>query len=504
MIEITGKLPKSIQDSLNRLGIIIQDVRTSDNIDVILTTSNNIQSSIYAIYVGNGRWVIDELIDAANLFPEVEEGDSVSIDMFTKLFSNCITSSLILSFNPLGRVKYGIRELGKNIKDIGTKVVDWAADRLYAEDAEKWIRGHGPYRRTFTDARDGKTRTKKDYNAGQVNVGKIESLGKMGHYKVLSGNPATKDFQVWHLYKNGNKIRCLDVKTGLKPQEAQWVYDNNIPNSWSEADWNPDGEIPEKASKVEIGETQEQKNQTEETQTEETAEEDNVTETEEIQETNETENEENNVTEIDDMDPDTWFEEDNTHEAVTEEEDNVVEEPKKKKKKVAASLIKSGIEDSDFDFDENVEEDNIIESEPKKKSKYNGMNITGCVESDGTVALASELIRSCLLINNLVDFQNKIKQYKLSEITRNFLTNILGKLIKLPSDVRQNITKDSNDNVLMINFGKTDLTTENYIAQFIVNPDNVLASINLGKGNKLEGDDAIKMCKQTLDSIAKD
>jgi len=561
---ITGTIPNVIASLLKKENQSLNGIEIKGNdIDVVLV-DDGIYTELYAIGMGNGTFEIIELEDNLNLLPEYDVGDVVSNDVLRKLFYTVINSSLILSFNPLGRVKYGIREVGKNIADVGRKVADWATDKLYAEDAEKWIRGNGPYRRTFTDARDGKTRTKKDYNAGRINVGKIESLGKMGHYKVLSGNPATQDFQVWHLYKNGNKIHCIDVKTGLKAQEALWVYDNNIPDSWSEADWNPEGEIPEKASKIEIGETQEQKNQTEESQTEETTEEDNVEEgemeqtdedtieTEEVQETNETENEEDNVTEVDDMDPDTWFDEDNTHETVTEEEDNVIEEPKntdamgndlskkkkydkvaalykdvpafediteeqldnylsklktadsKKKKKVAASFIKLSIEGSDSDFGGDVEEDNVIESEPKKKSKYNGCNVTGCVEGDGTVALASELIKSCLLINNLVDFQNKIKQYKLSEITRNFLTNILGRLIKLPSDVRQTITKDSNDNVLMINFGKTDLTTENYIAQFVVNPDNVLASINLGKGNKLEGDDAIKMCKQTLDSITKD
>lgn len=480
-IEITGKIPLLLKNKLESAGVLVDGLITGGNNINVTLNSKGTETTIEATFVGNGKWVVDNLDDSANLFPEIEEGDSVSADMFTKLFMNSINSGLILSFNPLGEVKYGIKDKIDNLKEKAQKVKDWANNTLYAEDAEKWIRGNGPYRRTFTDARDGQTRTKKDYSAGRINVGKIQQLpdeGK-GHYKVLSGNPATQDFQVWHLYKNGNKIRCVDLKTGLKAQEAQWVYDNNIPNSWSEADWNPEGEIPEKASKIEIGETEEQKNQTEESQTEETAEEDNVTE-------------------IDDMNPDTWFDEDNTHEAVTEEEDNVIEEPKKKKRKVAASLVKSSVEDSD------VEEDNVIESEPKKKSKYNGCNVTGCVEGDGTVALASELIRSCLLINNLVDFQNKIKQYKLSEITRNFLTNILSKLIKLPSDVRQTITEDSNDNVLIINFGKTDLTTENYIAQFIVNPDNVLASVNLGKGNKLEGDDAIKMCKQTLDSITKD
>ena len=418
MISITGKLPRSIVDSLNKMNVVVNDVQiVGDDIDVTLTADNNVSSTLYAIYVGNGKWVVDELDDVANLFPEIEEGDSVSVDMFTKLFVNSINSSLILSFNPLGEIKYGIKDKIDNLKEKAQKAKDWANNTLYAEDAEKWIRGNGPYRRTFTDARDGQTRTKKDYTAGRINVGKIQQLndeGK-GHYKVLSGNPATQDFQVWHLYKNGNKIRCLDVKTGLKPQEAQWVYDNNIPDSWSEADWNPEGEIPEKASKIEIGETQEQKNQTEESQTEETTEEDNVTETEEVQETNETENEEDNVTEINDMDPDTWFDEDNTHEAVTEEEDNVVEEPKKKKKKVAASLVKSSIEDSDSDFGGNIEEDNVIESEPKKKSKYNSCNVTGCVEGDGSVVMAS------LEEDNVIDSEEITSSLLITEDLKQFI-----------------------------------------------------------------------------------
>lgn len=505
MISITGKLPRSIVDSLNKMNVVISDVQiVGDDIDVTLTADNDISSTLYAIFVGNGKWVIDELDDAANLFPEIEEGDSVSADMFTKLFINSINSSLILSFNPLGEVKYGIKDKIDNLKEKARRVKDWANNTLYAEDAEKWIRGNGPYRRTFTDARDGQTRTKKDYSASRINVGKIQQLGDegKGHYKVLTGNPATQDFQVWHLYKNGNKIRCLDVKTGLKPQEAQWVYDNNIPDSWSEADWNPEGEIPQKASKIEVGETQEPKNQTEESQTEETTEEDNVTETEEVQETNGTENEEDNVTEIDDMDPDTWFEEDNTHEAVTEEEDNVIEEPKKKKKKVAASLVKSSIEDSDSDFGGDVEEDNVIESKPNKKSKYNGCNVTGCTESDGSVALASGFIRSCLILSTIDEFQQKIREYKLGEEPKKFLMEILTLLSKLPKKDRLAITENSGDNMLCFNFGKSDLTTENYNAEFKIFEDKVVGQdINMGNGQKIKGTEAAQMCINTLKSM---
>lgn len=526
-IEITGKIPLLLKNKLESAGVLVDGLITGGNNINVTLNSKGTETTIEATFVGNGKWVVDNLDDAANLFPEIEEGDSVSADMFTKLFMNSINSGLILSFNPLGRVKYGIKEVGKNIADVGRKVADWATDKLYAEDAEKWIRGNGPYRRTFTDARDGKTRTKKDYSAGRVNVGKIESLGKMGHYKVLSGNPATQDFQVWHLYKNGNKIRCLDVKTGLKPQEAQWVYDNNIPDSWSEADWNPEGEIPEKASKIEVQEVpqteEDNVNQTEESQTEETTEEDNTTEESQATEDNADTTEEDNVTEEDSEseeieqteednigNPDDWWDESDTDDEWNEdmeyvqmdEEDNVVEEPKKKKKKVTAAFVKSSIEDSDSDFDGDVEEDNVIESKPKKKSKYNGKNVTGYQDGMlGTMTVASSLISCSLILSKIEDFQNYIKQYKLEKKPKQVLTEILTRLRKLPAEDRNNITKDSNNNVLIINFGNTDLTTENYMAQFEIYDDDVVSKVNLGKGNNMTGDDAIRMCTQTLDSI---
>lgn len=348
---ITGTIPNVIASLLKKENQSLNGIEIKGNdIDVVLV-EDGIYTELYAIGMGNGTFEIIELEDNLNLLPEYDVGDVISNDVLRKLFYTVINSSLILSFNPLGEVKYGIKDKIDNLKEKKQNIKDWMNNTLYAEDAEKWIRRNGPYRRTFTDARDGKTRTKKDYSASRINVGKIQQLndeGK-GHYKVLSGNPATQDFQVWHLYKNGNKIRCLDVKTGLKPQEAQWVYDNNIPDSWSEADWNPEGEIPEKASKIEIGETQEQKNQTKESQTEE----DNVEEGE-MEQTKESQ------TEDDDL-----------HEFVKDYYSG-----------------KGDFEVLEQSFDP-FEEDNLIDSDKKKKkSKYNGCNVTGCVEGDGSVVMA--------------------------------------------------------------------------------------------------------------------
>ncbi len=505
-IDVTGKIPLVLKNKLESVGVIVDGLIVGGN-DINLTfNTKGADTNVAATFVGNGKWVLDELEDNANLFPEYDEGDSVSADMFTKLFINSINSGLILSFNPLGRVKYGLREVGKNIKDVGTKVVDWVADRLYAEDAEKWIRGHGPYRRTFTDSRDGKTRTKKDYNAGSINVGKIENLNGQGHYKVLTGNPQTQDFQVWHLYKNGNQIRCLDVKTGLQAQEAQWVYDNNIPDSWSESDWNPTEEIPEKATQIEIGKGDvEEDNVTDTSQTDsqEVVEEDNVVEeNQSVTEENE-QVEEDNV--IDDMDPDTWFAEDDVHETITEEEDNVTEEPKKKKKTVAASFVKSSIEDSDSDFGGYLDEDNVLESK-KEKSKYNGKNVTGYQDGMLGEMACSSLISCNLILSKIEDFQQYIKKYELGDEPRKVLSDILGLLVKLPSSDRNAITESSDNNILRLDFSKTNLTNEIYVGQFVVNKDDIQAVVNMGKdtkGNamKIYGDDAIKMCKNTLESI---
>lgn len=265
-MDITGKLPKQIVDKLNSLNIIVEDVQIAgDDIDIILTDSSETKSNLYAVYTGDNRWEVSSLDDAGNFLPEIEEGDIITTDLIIKLFINKINSSLILSFNPLGKVKYGLQDIGKKVGKVAKKVKDWATDEMYADEAEDWIRHNGPFERTYTDPRDGKSRTKKDFNAREVNLGKLESLGKQGHYKALSGNPSTKDFQVWHLYKNGNKIRCLDVKTGLQAEEAQWVYDNNIPSDWTEADWNQNADT----NNVQEGKTEEQKDTENKEQTQE-------------------------------------------------------------------------------------------------------------------------------------------------------------------------------------------------------------------------------------------
>lgn len=230
-MDITGRLPRQIIDTLNKLDVVVEGIQIVGNdIDVTLT-QNGESTTIYAVYTGNGRWEVSEIDDNINLFPDVEPGDIVTSDLISKLFINSINSSLILSFNPLGRIKYGIKDIGAKIGDVAGKVADWATDNLKAQEAEDFIRKTGKFQYQTVDPRDNK-KVKKEFNATGINLGKLESLGKKGHFKALSGNPKTQDFQVWHLYKNGNKIRCLTLIPELTAEQAQEAYDLGVPEDY--------------------------------------------------------------------------------------------------------------------------------------------------------------------------------------------------------------------------------------------------------------------------------
>jgi len=452
MIEITGKLPKVIVDTLTKLDVVVSDVQVvGDDIDVFFTT-NGVPTSLYAIYVGDYKWVIDELDDSANLFPTLEEGDTVSADNIAKLFTNAITSSLILSFNPLGRVKYGIKDVAGKVKDtvgkVGKAIGDWATDKVDADQAEKAIRNIGKVRTTYVDKRDGKTKT-GNFKTTNINVGKIEPLDKQGHYKVLTGNPGTQDFQVFHLYRNGNKYRVLDAKTGLKADEAKWVYKNNIPEDYNEEDWKYDGK---------------------DDFMKQLDEEDNVTETkqnETVEESTEVEQEEeSNVEDI--GDPEDWWD---TDVAAMDDEDNVTEIKKQKQRQRVASSV------------EEDEEDNVIESKPlRKKSKYNGMNVTGCVEADGTVALSSlQYITEDL--KQFINYTGNLKNVK-DDVKDKWkkIKDLLVEISIYDKDVLSRMTNPSGDN-LIIDFNETG-TGQNYTVTVELTPSrlNVIDKVSPDNG----------------------
>ena len=497
-MKITGKIPSILKDKLDSIGIETSNTVETGN-DLDLTFGD---TYLYGIYVGDGKWVVDEIDDVSNLFPQIEEGDTVSLDLISKLFMQNINSSLIVSFNPLGKVKYGLQDVGKAVGraagKVGKAVADWGADRIDADQAENFIRNKGQFRYKAVDPRDGKTKEYKLDSKG-INVGKVEKLDKMGHYKVLTGNPDTQDFQVWHLYRNGNKIRCLDLKAQLQPQEAQYVYDNNIPDTWTEEDWNPSGEEPESASDVKVSEepVQEESNVSEEPENESPVEradrlmkeqglmdeEDNVSEETINDLATEVPNEESNV------DEEVEYE---VHEdEIPNEENNVSEE--------------APVEDNTIDpmnpdtWEDNEEiassyESNVIETEEDKEKDYNGCNVTGCTDTDGNVVLAS------FICSTLEDFKNSVSGTSLSKVQKGALTILLNELQKLPEKDRKAITNDSSENIFQIDFSKTDLTTEKYAVQFMFDGERVNAKVI---SMPFSGNEAIRMTVQTLRDINK-
>ena len=476
MIEITGRLPKVIVDTLAKLGVTVSDVQViGDDIDVFLTT-NGTPTSLYAIYVGDYKWLVDELDDPANLFPTLEEGDTISADAIAKLFTNTITSGLILSFNPLGRVKYGIKDVatkvGDTVKKVGKAVGDWTLDRVDADQAQTAIRNLGTVKTTYVDSRDGKTK-KGNFSTAGVNVGKIESLGKMGHYKVLTGNPGTQDFQVFHLYRNGNKYRILDAKTGLEAEEAKWVYDNNLPKNYTEEDWKGGNE--DFMNNIEEDNVQETQT-TKETQVQE---EDNVTEepVEEIEEVEQTEEDNTDII----GDPDDWWDVENTG---TTEEDNVTEVKQKIKQK---QKVKSSLDEE--------EEDNVIESKPlRKKSKYNGKNVSGCVDADGTVALASWIKQ------NLMDFHNAMKKKDIkgkAEEQLNKVMKLIKDILSVNPKLASEMTKQSTDN-LTIDFSVVPNANMKYVITLEFTEDGVQVS-----GSGLPKEDKLGFTLDCLNKVIK-
>ena len=503
MINITGNLPKAIVDKLYNLHIMTDGIKTGGSDIDVTVSKNGTDTHLYAIFIGNGKWEIDEIEDNANLFPQIDKADVITVDFITKLFTNAVTSSLILSFNPLGRVKYGIKDKIDKVKDAAAKVKNWMTDDLSPDDAQAFIRQKGtvPYKQI--DKRDGKMR-KRNFASGDVNVGKMEKMEGYkdgGHYKVLTGSPKSGDFQVWELYRNGNQTRVLDLKAGLQPQEALYVYDNNIPDTWTEADWNTNPEEKQAAKDINLEEAEPTKQETvDNTQTVEQNEtpvadeaSDNTQTVEQEEKFNvedelaseESPTEETNLEEeLEDFTQ--FYDGQYDEEVLLEEADNVTEEPKKKKKRVAASLIQS---------ESNVTE----EPKKKKKSKYNGCNVTGCVGENGAVSLASGL----LIVENLKDFVNYTE--KLTGVSENVLKqwNEIKKLLLdisiLDKDVLKAMTEESGDN-LVINFNPTH-TGQNYAVTVELKPNalNVYNKV-AGEGNEYNHLlESLKVVKKSLE-----
>ncbi|MBR6401830.1 MAG: hypothetical protein IKS48_00435 [Eubacterium sp.] len=308
---ITGTIPSAIANFLKTEDESLNGIEIKGNdIDVILT-DNGTYTELYGVGMGNGSYEIIEIDDNLNLLPEYEKGDVVSNDVLKKMFTTVINSSLILSFNPLGKIKYGIVDTGKavarGVKKGVNKVKEagkWVADIISPEDAQNWIRKQKGFER--------------------AKVGKVDRIGGLtgGYYAVLAGNPADKQFSVWKLYRNGNEYRTLKTDFFPNSQEALAAYN--------------------KLTKADVKDS----NQEESEQTNNEAEEVNQTE-------------EKNTLELGE---DGWqYTDDGVAYKISQSVDT---------------------------------ESSEIQKKEKKKSKYNGCNVSGCVEADGSVALASFIRQS--------------------------------------------------------------------------------------------------------------
>lgn len=186
-MDITGKAPAIVCNEISDKKNII-----NSGSDIDLTFTENATSTyIYGISVGNGKWEVYEIDDSLNLFPEYSEGDIIPFEAIKKaIMLQNISQSKIFSFNLLGKVKYGLKDVGRKFDKKTKPARDWFTDNLDKETAQEFLR--------------------KSYPG--ANVGYLDKLNDIdgANYKVLFGVPSEKKFYVGTIHRNGNDIRLLD------------------------------------------------------------------------------------------------------------------------------------------------------------------------------------------------------------------------------------------------------------------------------------------------------
>ena len=139
MFDVTGFIPSIIYNKIPHEKYENLFAKGT-NINIDITQGANL-TSLSAITLGNGTWEIDELEDNCNLFPEYSEGDVISLDTLVKVLSKPVNQSYhIFSFNALGKVKYGIKDAKRKIKD----KINWFTDDLKEDEAYNFINKHYP------------------------------------------------------------------------------------------------------------------------------------------------------------------------------------------------------------------------------------------------------------------------------------------------------------------------------------------------------------------------
>ena len=237
MMIITGILPSNIANDLNvELNKVM--IKGSD-IDINITLNDRL-TSFNAIGIGNDKFEITELDDGANLFPTFEEGDVINKDEVSDaLFDGSINSSAIMSFNLKGKIKKGLKNIGKkftdkidkNVKKVTDKVnavKDWATDSMDKQQAQDFLRKQGL----------------------PVKVGDIRKVNSEdgATYKVLAGNYKDKNYYGYYIHRNGNDIEILyqhafsgDDLQAKQQLVVEWY--NEIDPEWEDTSTTDDNVI---------------------------------------------------------------------------------------------------------------------------------------------------------------------------------------------------------------------------------------------------------------------
>lgn len=479
-------------------------------------------TSLSAITVGNGKWEIYEMDDAANLFPEYDEGDILSLDVLKKVLNQGVElnqSRQIFSFNLLGKIKYGLKDVGDAVD----------------EKAGKIQRGLGKIKNWFTDELDKETAENylRQYYPG-ANVGKVDmTLKQDGKYwKVLFGVPSEGKFYVLTLYRNGNDIRTLDDDDYPDTPILSYEDGNAALEAYEKYPFIPGAEegaggqyeFTEESFKPFVNKN------------------DQLLDFEQIEDDGYKidglptavaiimgKNGEGGLFHVcnyyakdGNLVPETQrsFSFNNNKESVEMMLDKAISfyaelGGKKDLSYLYEALGLSGGEQSQQEeaptsgTTEDGVEWEISASMKRKKSKYNGKNVTGYDEgmfemAEAPAVASSRKVFSKIFLTPLfstleefVEYINSDRKIPFDENVQNVIKMLVGKLTRIPLETRKRITKNSK-NELVLNFN--DVGTDHYTATIRFFNDNV--SIICPAYSTLKQEDLLKMIAQTLDSLA--
>ena len=302
-------------------------------------------------------------------------------------------------------------------------------DKQGKANADK-IKGKlGKIKNFFTDDLDKDTAQeyiRKYYNG--ANLGYIEKINEIdgATFKVLFGVPSEEKFYVGSLHRNGNDIRFLDDDDFADTPLYSFQDGNAALNAYENY---PDIE----------GTDEDPDNASEETTQQDNNQQDNNTQ----QDENETHN-------------DTHQYENETHEERMKHfnKDDAVDV----EYEIAAALRK------------------------RRKSKYNGLNVTGYENVDGSLAPVSSchnLFSRVLLtpiFNDLKSFLLKIQTKNVtSDVEQEFnrIKELLLKISKLDSNMLKRMTNNSTEDALVIDLSKSN-TNQNDIFYVIFHKDRII------------------------------